>query len=82
MVDVHSLIGLDGKDRAPQISSFSFPLGYLIVIPAALPIVDLASWSGRFFYTEFDFLILTTLAVRYWQHSWSAALGHRKGWSR
>ncbi len=33
------------------------------VIPAALPVFDLASWSGRFFFDEFDALVLSTLAV-------------------
>jgi VanZ family protein len=33
------------------------------VIPAALPVFDLAPWSGRFFLDEFDVLVLTTLAV-------------------
>ena len=35
------------------------------LIPAALPVFDLAPWSGRFFFDEFDVLILTTLAVAY-----------------
>jgi hypothetical protein len=41
------------------------PWAWLIVLPAVLPAIDLASWSGRFYFDEFDFLILTTLAVRY-----------------
>ena len=35
------------------------------LIPAALPVFDLAPWSGRFFFDELDVLILTTLAVAY-----------------
>lgn len=35
------------------------------IIPAALPVFDLAPWSGRFFLDEFDVLVLTTLAVAY-----------------
>lgn len=42
-----------------------WPWAWMIVVPAALPVVDLASWSGRFYFDEFDFLILVTLAVRY-----------------
>ncbi len=33
------------------------------VIPAALPVFDLAPWSGRFFLDEFDALVVATLAV-------------------
>ena len=35
------------------------------IIPAALPIFDLAPWSGRFFFDEFDALVVVTLAVAY-----------------
>ena len=34
-------------------------------IPAALPLLDLAQWSGRFFFDEFDMLIVASLAVGY-----------------
>lgn len=37
----------------------------LVVIPAALPLFDLAPWSGRFYFDEFDFLLLTSVAVAY-----------------
>jgi VanZ family protein len=40
------------------------PLAYLIVLPAALPLLDLATSSGRFFWDEFDFLLAATLGVR------------------
>ncbi|NWG38461.1 MAG: hypothetical protein HXY27_00635 [Hydrogenophilaceae bacterium] len=39
------------------------PLTWLIVIPPALALLDLAHWSGRFFWDEFDLLMLVTLAV-------------------
>lgn len=39
---------------------------YLLILPALLPVLDLAPWTGRFFFDEFDILILVTLAVRYW----------------
>ena len=35
----------------------------LVVIAAALPLLDLAPWSGRFFWDEFDVLMLASLAV-------------------
>ena len=37
----------------------------LIVIPAALALFDLAPWSGRFYFDEFDFLLLTSVAIGY-----------------
>ena len=37
-----------------------WPLAWLVVVPAALPLLDLAPWSGRFFFDEFDLLMLTT----------------------
>ncbi|WP_153110270.1 VanZ family protein [Propionivibrio limicola] len=36
-----------------------------LLIPLALPVFDLAPWSGRFYFDEFDFLVLTCLAVGY-----------------
>lgn len=44
-----------------------FPYAWLIVIPALLPLMDFAPWTGRFFFDEFDLLLLTTLAVCNWQ---------------
>ena len=44
-----------------------FPYAWLIVIPALLPIMDFTPWTGRFFFDEFDLLILTTLAFYFWQ---------------
>jgi VanZ family protein len=40
---------------------------WLIVVPALLPVFDLAPWSGRFFFDEFDLLLLVTLAVGMWR---------------
>jgi len=39
------------------------PLAWLVVIPAALPLLDLAPWTGRYFLDEFDLLMLATLGV-------------------
>lgn len=41
------------------------PIVMVALIPAALPILDLAPWSGRFFLDEFDILLLITLAIGY-----------------
>ncbi len=40
------------------------PLAYLWAIPVAVPLLDLAPWSGRLFWDEFDLLVLTTLGAR------------------
>ena len=41
------------------------PALLVVIIPATLPILDLAPWSGRFFFDEFDLLILTGLVIGY-----------------
>ncbi|MDD5390604.1 MAG: O-antigen ligase family protein [Gallionellaceae bacterium] len=40
-----------------------WPLAWLVVVPAALPLLDFAPWSGRFFFDEFDFLMLATAGI-------------------
>lgn len=39
------------------------PLIGLFVLPALLPLMDFAPWTGRFFFNEFDLMILSTLMV-------------------
>ncbi|NOR69483.1 MAG: hypothetical protein GQ532_07280 [Methylomarinum sp.] len=39
---------------------------WLITLPALLPILDFAPWTGRFFFSEFDHFILLTLAINIW----------------
>lgn len=41
------------------------PVWAFAIIPAALPIFDLAPWSGRIFVDEFDALLAVVLAVAY-----------------
>lgn len=41
------------------------PQYLLIVVPAALALFDLAPWSGRFYFDEFDFLLLTGVTIAY-----------------
>lgn len=41
-----------------------YPTAYLLALPVALGAIDLAPWSGRLFWDEFDFVVLTTLGVR------------------
>jgi hypothetical protein len=43
----------------------SFPTAsYLVALPALLPVLDLAPWSGRFFWDEFDVLLAVTLGMK------------------
>ncbi len=42
---------------------------WLLVLPAALPVLDLAPWSGRQFLDELDLVVLTTLAAWHWQQA-------------
>ena len=39
------------------------PLAWLVVLPAAIPLLDLAPWTGRFFLDEFDLLMLATAGM-------------------
>lgn len=41
------------------------PVLLVAILPAALPVFDLAPWSGRFYLDEFDLLIVLGLAVGY-----------------
>lgn len=50
-----------------------WPSAWLILVPATLPLLDFAPWTGRFFWDEFDLLMLTTLAVGLWQGQFRAA---------
>jgi len=43
------------------------PNAWLVAVPAALPVFSLAFWSGRFYFDEFDVLVLLTLAVALWR---------------
>jgi len=42
---------------------WSRPQWMWVVIPAALALLDLAPWSGRFFWDEFDLLLLVSVTV-------------------
>jgi hypothetical protein len=39
---------------------------WLLVVPAALPLLNLAPGTGRFFFDEFDMLMVTTVAMALW----------------
>ncbi|MEJ7668060.1 MAG: VanZ family protein [Casimicrobiaceae bacterium] len=40
-----------------------WPMAWLLVLPALLPALDLAPWSGWFFFDEFDLFVAATLLV-------------------
>lgn len=42
-----------------------WPGSWLIVVPAALPVLDFSNLSGRLFWSEFDTLLLLILAIAY-----------------
>lgn len=44
-----------------------WPSAWLIVLPASIPALELTFWSGRLFFSEFDLLVLTTLAAGLWR---------------
>ena len=44
-----------------------WPHCWLLLVPAALPVLDLAPWTGRFFLDEFDALLAATLLMRAWR---------------
>lgn len=46
---------------------FFYPRSWLVVIPALLPILDFAPWTGWFFFDEFDFFIVATLVIALWR---------------
>ncbi|PWF39431.1 hypothetical protein C7C56_026895, partial [Massilia glaciei] len=43
------------------------PVLWLALLPALLPVLDLAPWTGWFFLEEIDLLLLVTAAVGYWR---------------
>ncbi len=45
------------------------PLAAVLIVPALLPALDLAPWTGRFFRDEFDLLLVVCLTVGYLRSS-------------
>lgn len=43
------------------------PRWCLFLLPALLPVLDLAPWTGWFFIEEIDLLLLLTTAIAYWR---------------
>jgi hypothetical protein len=43
-----------------------WPALWLVALPLALPVLELAFWSGRYFFAEYDLLVLITVASGLW----------------
>jgi VanZ family protein len=41
------------------------PQAMPVILPAALPLLDLAPWSGRFLFDEFDLMLLISVCIGY-----------------
>ncbi|HLL18916.1 MAG TPA: VanZ family protein [Rubrivivax sp.] len=61
--------------------TWRWPVLALALLPAALPVLDLAPWSGRFFWDEFDILCTVCLAVA-WQRSRPSLPTRQPRWVR
>lgn len=59
---------------------YRFPDAWLLALPAALPVFDLAPFTGRLLLDELDLLVLTTLMVGVWQASGQAPRGWPSRW--
>ncbi|AKU23086.1 hypothetical protein [Massilia sp. NR 4-1] len=46
-----------------------YPAAWLLLVPALLPVFDLAPWTGWFFLEELDLLLLATCAAGYWRYA-------------
>ena len=44
-----------------------WPHAWLLLLPAALPVLDLTPWTGRFYFDEFDCMLAATVAARGWR---------------
>ncbi len=64
-----SSLWLGGALLAYAVLLRRWPQVWLVALPAMLPVLDLAPFSGRFFFDEFDCLILATFAVVGWRSS-------------
>jgi hypothetical protein len=43
------------------------PVLWLLIVPALLPVLDFAPWTGWFYVDEFDLLLLTCASIAYWR---------------
>jgi len=78
----HPLLGLGLLGLAGIVIVFlwRWPQNWLLLLPAALPLLDLYVISGRFFMTELDALILLIAAVGYWRGYYLLPVLNRNSW--
>lgn len=48
-----------------------WPLIWLFILPWAIPLLDLAPWSGRIYLEDYDLLVLAAASVALWQGRYS-----------
>jgi hypothetical protein len=53
---------------------------WLVAVPAALPVLDFADWTGWSLVDEFDIALLVTLSVLLWRGCWPSAIPRRDRW--
>lgn len=51
---------------AYALAGLRWPALWLCVVPALIPLLDLAPWSGRLYLQDLDFFLLVTLALCLW----------------
>lgn len=61
------------------VATWLSPAQCLTLLAAALPVLDLAPWSGRLFLDEFDLLLATLIGICYWRLPRAAAAQQRSG---
>ena len=44
-----------------------WPHAWLILLPAALPVLDFTPWTGHFFFDELDCMLAATVAMNGWR---------------
>lgn len=57
------------------------PASWLLLLPALLPVLDLAPWTGWFFFEEIDVLLLITAALGYWRLAGLAPVCRLPAWA-
>lgn len=57
------------------------PASWLLLLPALLPVLDLAPWTGWFFFEEIDLLLLITAALGYWRLAGQAPVCRLPPWA-
>lgn len=58
-----------GVVAAAAAATWQRPASLLVILPAAMPVLDFAPWSGRFYLDEFDLLCAACLSVAFARES-------------